>query len=103
MRIKTSTFVYSITNLFGVILFYGLVMGINGSLRVEERNPDFGDGLNFLTRAMPVFLLAVLGAVAWGIKAGRDISRRRDYQATLALAGVATAWVTMYVVLRFQA
>lgn len=101
---KRSTCAYLVANLVGLLLCVLFVTWIIQTARIERRdNYDFGDSLNFLLTAVPVFLLSLLLNMGWGVKALIDICRRQDYRASLALAGVTAVWASSYLALRLMA
>jgi uncharacterized protein YebE (UPF0316 family) len=93
---KVSFRTYAVVNcafLFLVLAFY---VGIITEVRIEERDWDFGDGLNFLKFTVPILALTFLLNAYWTIKSFRDIIQRHDYRSLIALISVIAAWIILY-------
>jgi hypothetical protein len=72
--------------------------------KLEERHSfDFGDSLGFLATVAPFLVLCFLLNVCWAIKSWRDISHRKDYQASKILAAVTAVWVAAHFTMRWIA
>ena len=98
---KRATIIYLVVNAVGLVLFLWLVFRIEQFARMEQRDyRDFGDSLNFLMTAVPVFLACAVYTLAWGVKALFDYTRKRGAQGLKALATVTCAWTVMIVSLR---
>jgi TRAP-type C4-dicarboxylate transport system permease small subunit len=102
MRMKTSTILFSVANLMGLLLCAFFVSGIVKWARMEERDyHDASDGIAFFATVGPVLFVCFLLNTIWGVKALVDIFRRRDYQASLALGAVASVWIASFLMMRF--
>ena len=98
---KRATTIYLIFNAGGLVLFLWFVFRIEHFARSEQRDyRDFGDSLNFLMTAVPVFLACCLYSLIFGIRGVLDYVRKRGAQSLKALAAVACAWAALYVSLR---
>jgi hypothetical protein len=92
-----TTRIYLIINLIGICLFLLIDVGIIRAIHSEHRDaPDFGDSLNFLMMAAPVVLVCFVYSIIWGLKS----ILKRNYQGSLALLFVATAWGVIILLLR---
>lgn len=101
-RMKISTIIFSVINFIGVIFYVSVVCGIVHQAKMEQRDYyDAGDSISFLANAGPVLLACFILNVSWGIKGLVDIVWRRNYQALLALTGVAVMWVGFFEIMRF--
>jgi hypothetical protein len=95
-RIKKSTVILSAANLVGVLIIFGSVASICQQAKIEQGiYYDAGDSFEFLATAMPILFICLLLDAGWGIKASVDIYRRKDYQASIALAVVASIWAVV--------
>jgi len=99
---KKSTLIFSVANLVGLLLCALFVSRIVHLAKLEQRDYyGASDSFTFLGTAGPVLLLCLILNASWAIKALVDIFRRRDYQASLALAAVAVVWAASFVIMRF--
>ena len=102
-RMKTSTIIFSVANLIGLLLCVMFVGSIVHLAKMEQRDYyDASDSFTFLGTAGPVFFGCFILDTVWGIKALVDIIRRRDYQASFALGAVAVVWAVSFVIMRFE-
>ena len=70
---KRATAVYLVVNMIGLIFYLLVVLGIRDFARAEHRNYyDFGDSLNFIIWARPVWLAAGAYSCFWGIRSLLD-------------------------------
>jgi hypothetical protein len=84
-------------NLLGLFLYWFFIHAICNDAKTEQRDYyDFGDSLNYIGTALPVFALCLVLNIGWGIKALSDILRRRDYHAVLALLVVMAILAVSY-------
>src|ERR1041385_1707452 len=98
---KKSAIIFSAANLIGLLLCLVFVVCISQQAKLEQRNYyDFGDSLNIILMALPIFILCFLLNVFWGIKALVEIFRRRDYQSALACVVVMGIWMVAILILR---
>jgi hypothetical protein len=101
-RMKTSTIIFSVANLIGLLLCVIFVGSMVHLVRMEQRDYyDASDSFTFLATVGPVLLVCFILDIVWGIKALVDIIRRQDYQASLALGAVAVVWAASFVMMRF--
>jgi hypothetical protein len=101
-RMKTSTIIFSVANLIGLLLCVMFVGSIVQLAKMEQRDYyDASDSFTFLGTAGPILVVCFIFDTILGIKALVDIIRRRDYQASLALGAVAVVWVASFIIMRF--
>ncbi|HWB58854.1 MAG TPA: hypothetical protein VG733_05150 [Chthoniobacteraceae bacterium] len=99
---KPSLIVYIVANLAGLFIFVMLVFAIYDNAKMEERDYyDFGDSLNFLVTAVPVFLLCSLLNAGWLIKAVVQAVRHRPWRGdAIACACSVTTWAGTMLLLK---
>ena len=101
MRGSAVLAIYFMADLVGPLLFLASVLAISHAAKLEERDYyDFGDSLNFLYDRRPDFSGMPRMQRRLGIKALRDILRRRDYAAAAAAAAVLVIWVVSILIVR---
>ena|ERR1700722_3240664 len=88
-------------NLIGIVLYLLFVSAICNTAKMEERDYyDFGDSLNYILTALPVYLLCLLLNVLWGLKALKEILQRRDFHSAVACVVAVALWVTAKLIVR---
>ena len=98
---RRPTYIYPAINFAFMLLYLFFVLRIEHRISSEQRDySDFGDSLDFLTTAVPVFTLSVIFSVAWGIVSVVEAVRRRAYQKLMALGLAAASWCGLVFVLR---
>jgi hypothetical protein len=84
-----------------MLLFLMFVLQIEHNIKSEQRDySDFGDSLNFLTTAVPMFLVSCIYSFGWGIASVVEILRQHSYRGIGALCVVAAAWAALILILR---
>lgn len=98
---KKSIIISSAFNLIGLLLYIHFITRIVAFARMEQRDYyDFGDGLNYILTAVPVFLFCLLLNITWGVKALVAIFKRRDYSSAVACGMVVAVWTTTILIIR---
>ncbi|MGD1087530.1 MAG: hypothetical protein ABR955_02240 [Verrucomicrobiota bacterium] len=96
--------IFFISNCIGLFLYFVFDINISDSAHEEQRDYYDGvDGITYFCTAVPVLAVCFLVNVAWGIKALRDIFRRKDYHAFVAGGVVAALWAANFGVCFFLA
>lgn len=90
---KKNIIVFSALNLLGILFLALYVLGARHQAVMEGRDSyDFGDSFGFLLLAIPAVFLCIVGNIAWGVMAARDIYRERNYRSVVAFVAVAVLW-----------
>ena len=84
-------------NGLSMLLLLVVYIPILQQIKMEERDADFGDGLNFFMVAVPVLGLCLLVNVYWLIRAVQDLRRRSERYSLVGLTATAAGWVFLYV------
>ena len=93
---------FAAANAGGIALYTFLFLQILQTMQQEQRaSADFGDGLAFLTTALPVLILFVAGDLIWVAVMANQQRRHKDSGVALILGILAiAAWIATYLGLR---
>ncbi len=100
MQSKRALVIYAAANLLGLLIFVSSVLIIDRMAKMEQRDYDFGDSLNFILTGVPAFLVCLVLNIVWGLLAVINSFRRRGNRALWATVGAVTAWTASVLILR---